>query len=342
MKNKRFLSLALAVLMAAAVLSGCGPSAPANTPGGTPEPPPENKHIVFANCGWDSNQLHNVIAGFVAEHAFGYTWEEVLLSTNVMLQGMEGGDIDVDMEIWSDQIDYYDTFISSGKVTELGTNFDDSEQGIYVPRYVIEGDSERNIEALAPDLKTVADLKDYADIFPDDDDPSKGRIYSYVAGSATNEVIQSKIKYYGLDEMYNGFAPGSDVLLSTAIVSAYERGEPIATYYWSPTWLMGKYDFVLLEDAPYDEAAFYDGATAFPPCDVTIVVNNEFMDTNPEFCEFLSKYKTTSSFANEALAYMQDTDSDINTAALWLMQQNTDLFDEWLTPEQAQAVKDAL
>lgn len=37
-------------------------------------------------------------------------------------------------------------------------------------RYVIEGDSERSIDPIAPDLKTVEDLKNYSHIFTDEDD----------------------------------------------------------------------------------------------------------------------------------------------------------------------------
>jgi ABC-type proline/glycine betaine transport system substrate-binding protein len=51
--------------------------------------------------------------------------------------------------------------IASGLYQELGLNFGDNMQGLYVPRYVIEGDTERGIEAMAPDLKAVADLAKY-------------------------------------------------------------------------------------------------------------------------------------------------------------------------------------
>lgn len=336
---KRLLTLILATLMLSAVLTGCNsPSSNSDGDGTSGGGDP----IVFADCGWDSVRVQNAIAGFIAENAFGYDWEEVSVSTMVMLTGIEGDDIDVNIETWSDQIETYDEFIAGGKVTALGTNFDDSAQGLYVPRYLIEGDEERGIEALAPNLRTVADLLDYAYLFPDEDDASKGRIYSYVVGSATNEVLQTKGGYYGLDDVYNIFAPGSDTLLSTAITTAYEKGEPIVAYYWSPTWLLGKYDFVLLEEDPYDADTFYDGACAFPPCDVTIVVNNSLIDEKSDFCDFLSGFSTTSALLNEALTYMQDNGADAEAAARWFMQEHPEMLEQWLTAEQAEAVKSAL
>ncbi|WP_407058498.1 glycine betaine ABC transporter substrate-binding protein [Paracerasibacillus soli] len=50
---------------------------------------------------------------------------------------------------------------------KVSTNFADNDQGLYVPAYVIEGDEERGIEPLAPDLETVEDLKKYPHIFKD-------------------------------------------------------------------------------------------------------------------------------------------------------------------------------
>lgn len=35
------------------------------------------KEVSFADAGWDSNKLHNSIAGLIAEELWGYTWEEI-------------------------------------------------------------------------------------------------------------------------------------------------------------------------------------------------------------------------------------------------------------------------
>ena len=55
-------------------------------------------------------------------------------------------------------------------------------EGWYVPRYVIEGDAKRKLEAKAPDLKSIADLAKYASVFKDQEEPSKGRFYNCPAG----------------------------------------------------------------------------------------------------------------------------------------------------------------
>ena len=45
---------------------------------------------------------------------------------------------------------------------------------------------------MAPGLKTVQDLKKYADVFPDDEKPGMGRIYRAIPGWEINEIMQKR------------------------------------------------------------------------------------------------------------------------------------------------------
>lgn len=306
----------------------------------------QQSELVFADAGWDSVKFHNAVAGFIATNAFGYDeWREVTGTTPVTHEGLVNGDIDVHMEEWTDNIATYQQDLAAGKLTELGVNFDDNYQGLYVPRYVIEGDPERGIEPMAPDLKTVQDLKKYKELFPDDEQPDKGRIYGGIPGWEIDRILYNKFIYNGLDEDFIYFRPGSDAALSAALSTAYEKGEPIVGYYWEPTWLLGKYDFVLLEDNPYNPdkpEEFQDGITECPPVRVTVAVNNDFYEKAPEFSAFLSKYRTSSALTSEALAHIQDTGDSYHETAVWFLQKYDEFLDDWLDPEKAQMVRDAL
>ena len=203
-KTRRALPLAAALMAALmAGLTGCGQAAVE-----------QRGNIVFADAGWDSNRFHNAVAGLIAEEAYGYTWSETTGSTSVTVEGMKKGEIDVNIETWSDNIATYESDIASGAYQLLGTNFDDNIQGLYVPRYVIEGDAERGIEPMAPDLKTVKDLLGYSDLFVDEEDPSRGRIYGAIPGWEANDVLHKKYLLYGLDSEYNYFQSGSDASLA--------------------------------------------------------------------------------------------------------------------------------
>ena len=329
---KRFMRLLILILLIIGVTTGCGPDTAMST----------DKEIAFADAGWDSNKFHNAVAGLIVEKVYGYTWREVPGSTTVLHEGLLKGEIDVHMEIWTDNLATYDQDLEEGRIKELGINFDDNYQGLYVPRYVIEGDSDRGIEALAPDLKYVWELKDYSNIFSDDENKEMGRIYGAIPGWEVDEIVHNKYLNYGLDENFIYFRPGSDAALAAALTSAYDKGDPIVAYYWEPTWLMGKYDFVLLEDKPYDESTYKEGKTELPAVTVTIGMSNKFHESNKEIADFLSNYKTSSKLTSEALAYMQDTNADYEKTAEWFLKEHDYLLDEWLDSENAQIMRDYL
>ena len=227
---KKLFSIILVILMSLSLftLTSCAdketpdtstePSASA--PAETAEPSAEPADLptaIFADAGWDSIQFHNAVMMFIAENAYGMKTEQISGSTAVTYEAMKSGDITVYSEVWTDNIASYDEDVESGSILEMGINFDDDMQGLYVPRYVIEGDAERGIEPMAPGLKTVEDLKNYADVFADPDDSSKGRILGAISGWAIDDVMRAKYEYYGLDEMYNYVDPGSDAALARII-----------------------------------------------------------------------------------------------------------------------------
>lgn len=313
--------------------------------GCTGEVDTEGREIAFANAGWESNMFHNAVAGLIAEEVFGYTWTEVPGTTAVMHEGLLAGEIDVHMECWTDNIPPYEGDLAAGKFKELSVNFDDNYQGIYVPRYVIEGDAERGIEASAPDLKYVWDLKDYPEVFPDDENPGMGRVYGAIPGWEIDEIMHRKYLHYGLDETFVYFRPGSDPALQTAIMSAYDKGEPVAAYYWEPTWLLGMYDMVLLEDEPFDESVYLEGKCEAPAVRVTVGVSNQLADdeNNEGLVDFLSNYQTSSALTSEGLAFMQETGTeDYVEAAKWFLGEHDELLDAWLEPEDAGTMRDFL
>lgn len=328
---KRAVSILLLITIILTTIVGCSKEAKTD------------RVISFADAGWDSIRFHNAVAATIIEELWGYSWTEITGSTPVTHQGLLSGEIDVHMEIWSANIASYEEDKAEGRFQELSTNFNDNYQGIYVPRYVIEGDPERGIEPLAPDLKYVWDLKDYPHIFKDDENPGMGRIYGAIPGWEVDQILYNKYLHYGLDENFIYFRPGSDASLAAAITAAYERGEPIAAYYWEPTWLLGMYDMVLLQDEPYNPDTYLEGETEIPPINVTIGVSNDFyQEGHEEVVEFLSNYQTSSALTSEALAYMQETGADYIDTAKWFLQEHSELIDQWLKPEDAEKIKASL
>jgi len=308
----------------------------------TPEPTKEP--IIIADVGWDSVQVNNRILAFILEHGYGYEYELIPGETIPLFAGLSRGDIDVNMEVWvENQQEAFDKALADGTVIDLGSNFSDSWQGWLVPTYVVEGDAERGIEAMAPDLKSVSDLPRYWELFKDPEDPSKGRFLSCIAGWECEIINEVKFEAYGLNENYNIFLPGSNAALVGSMVAAYKKGEPWFGYYWAPTWPLGKLDMTPLEEPPYDEESWNTNyGCAYPSVRVNIAVNSGLPERAPEVVEFLSNWETTQELHNTILAYMEDNEADTTEAAIWFLQEYESLWSEWMPADVAGKVKAAL
>lgn len=331
MMKKKSLIFILTLVMVMAFV-GCGADAEG-----------EVVTIKVTDNGWDSQMLHNEIARFIVNEGYdGYVLETSTGSSTMNWQAMMAGDVDLDIESWTENVVTYEDDLASGDIVELGVLVPDSAQGLYVPRYVMEGDPERGIEAVAPDLKTVKDLERYSEFFPDDEDPSKGRIYGSIPGWMADEVIHKKYELYGLDEFYNYARLGSEASLWASLSSAYNLGEPWVGYAYEPTWISGKLDIVLLEDEPYDKDLFEEGKTEFPKQELKIVASGKFKERAPELVSFFESYQTGSEAIARALAHLDETGDSHEEAAIWFLKEYDEMLDEWLPAEQAAKVREAL
>lgn len=334
MRKSKYLVIAL---IFALVISVTGCSSDNSDNGGKPT-------LVLADAGWDSIQFHNSVAQLIIENGYGYETDIMVGSTPITTDGLIKGDIDIYMEVWTDNvIELYEPAINSGEILELATNFDDNVQGLYVPTYVIKGDPARGIAPIAPDLKSVKDLDKYWELFKDPEDPAKGLIYGALPGWAVDTILSEKVKSYGLDKFYNYLSPGSEPALVASMTRAYDRGEPWVGYYWEPTWIMGMLEMTLLEDEPFDEELWNDGyRTEFPTVPVTVAVNSSVPEKAREVVDFLKNYETSSALTNQALAYMQANEVGPEEAAKWFMTEHEDVWTNWVSEEIASKVKEAL
>lgn len=294
--------------------------------------------IVFAGLDWDSAGFHNAVARRILETGYGCKTDLIPGTTIPLLQGVAQGDIDVAMEVWKDAAaDVWQRAMTRGTVREIGVNFPDAVQGWYVPRYLTDAH---------PDLRTVQDLAKFKALFKDPEEPTKGRFYNCVAGWACEVVNTNKLKAYGLEPHFTNFRPGTGTALSAAISAAVLRREPIVAYYWGPTWVLGAYDMVKLQEPPWnaeDWKAISNNANHprpvdFPAVEVWIGVNTKFAEAAPTVTAFLSRYRTSAAVVSEALAYMQTKNVKDTDAALHFLRTQKSVWSAWLPPEVAAKV----
>ncbi|MDG2318832.1 MAG: ABC transporter substrate-binding protein [Rhodospirillaceae bacterium] len=302
--------------------------------------------VVFAGMDWQSNAFHTAVAQKVLEAGYNCKTDVLPGTTIPLLQGVAQGDIDVVMEVWKDNVtEVWNRGLRRGQVVELGTNFPDAVQGWYVPRYLVEGS-----DALAPGLKAVSDLPVYKALFVDPEEPQKGRFYNCIAGWNCEVINSAKLKAYGLDDYFTNFRPGTGAALAAAIASAFIREKPIVTYYWGPTWVLGKYDMVMLDEPPYEAEVFTAlatsdypvRATAYPVVEVVIGANRRFAEQAPTIIAFLKRYETDAALVSDALAYMEETAGTAEDAADHFLSTRFDLWSSWVDEPTASRIRESL
>ena len=338
LKTKSNIISIMLVFLLLIITAGCAQQ-PGDTDAGQEKPT-----LVLADAGWDSFEFHNEVVKLILENGYGYRTDIMSGSTPITLTGLIEGDIDIYTEAWTTNLgDEYREALDNKSIFELSVNYDDNAQGLYVPTYLIKGDPDRGIEAKAPDLKSIKDLPKYWELFKDPEEPSKGRIYGAIPGWEVDTILSEKVITDGLDKYYSYFSPGSDPALAASMVEAYEAGEPWVGYYWEPTWIMGKLDMTLLTDEPYSDELWNDGYKCeFPAVPVTVCVNKETMENQPEVVEFLKNYKTSSKLTSEALAYMQDNEATPEDAARYFLKEHEVIWVKWVPTEIAEKVKKVL
>ncbi|HHT81750.1 MAG TPA: ABC transporter substrate-binding protein [Spirochaetales bacterium] len=283
--------------------------------------------IVFGDVSWDSVQVHNRIMAFIIENGLtGYKADFVPGDTLPILNGLKQGDLDVDMESWHSNFpEVYRKGVESGDIVDLGQNMPDAPQGWYVPRYLVEGPG-----AMAPDLKSVADLARYPHLFPDPEDPSKGHIYGGVAGWAQMELSEEIFEENNLGDTFNLTVAGSSAPIAATMISAYKKNDPWVGYYWEPTAILGRLDMVRLKGSEYPAAL------------VNVLVHKSMLEKAPDVVEILKAYSTTVAENNEFLKIMDDNGWSTQETAIWFLKNKEATWTSWVSADVAAKVKSAL
>ncbi|MDR6358387.1 glycine betaine/proline transport system substrate-binding protein [Pseudomonas psychrotolerans] len=223
-------------------------------------------------------------------------------------------------EEWIGRSEAWNKAAASGKVIGVGAPIEGATEGWYVPRYLVEGE-----DAKAPKLKTIADLGQYAELFRDPEEPGKGRFHNCPAGWTCELENTQMLKSYGLADRYTNFRPGTGPALDAAIVSATKRKQPILTYYWSPTPLLGRVDLVQLRPRDGEEKRIQVQAGLSKP----------FHDGAPELVAVLSRVNVPIELLNSTLAQQAEAKQDAPTTAKALLKAHPELWQAWVTDAAA-------
>ena len=309
------------------------------------QPRHDRDKIVFADLNWDSAQMQNAIAKFIIQTGYGYPTDGIYGGAVPMFESLTRGNVHVMIEVWLPNYqEVWDESLIEGSIIPLGRSLDDNWQsGFVVPSYVIEGDPERGIEPMAPDLNTVMDLHKYRQVFATPASRGKAVLVDCLASWACAEINHKKAIAYGLDGMIKFKDPGSADLLFASLYDAYEKGEPWLGYLWGPTDIVSKLDLTLLEEPPYTKLCWVaDKGCAYASADVMTAVHPSLIARAPEVVEFLRLWHIDAASQIAAEDHMASTGGSFEETALWFLQTQEAVWTQWVPSEVADRVREAL
>ncbi|AIR91094.1 ABC transporter substrate-binding protein [Pseudomonas cremoricolorata] len=307
--------------------------------------------IHFGAIGWESGALTTEVLRLIVEHGYGYPTDTLPGSTVSMEVALARNDLQVIAEEWAGRSPAWVKAEQAGQVFALGDTVKNAEEGWWVPAYVVKGDPATGKAALAPDLRSVEDLKRYPQLFKDPENPSKGRFLNSPSGWTSETVNSQKLKAYGLDELYSNVRTGSGAALDAEVTSAIKLRQPVLFYYWSPTPLIGRYDLVRLQEPPYDASAWAtltDARNPAPrgsqslPAKLSIGVSKAFREQYPDLVAMFEKVDLPIDLLNKTLASMSSSRQPARNAAQAFLKANPQVWKAWLPAEQAAKVEAAL
>jgi glycine betaine/proline transport system substrate-binding protein len=307
--------------------------------------------LTFADFSWDSAKLHTSIASFIAQYGYGCSVSTEEGDTLVSLERISNGKIDVIMEVWKDNIvEDWMNADESGQIIDAGINFSNASQGWYVPSYMISGDKKRGIEAVAPDLKSLDDLKRYGKFFISPQKNAPAQFLNCPKGWACAAINSKKLKIYGLEEKFKNIYPESGKDLDDLIIERYNKGLPFLAYYWTPTWIVGAYNLIRLAEPAYDENIWQKlvnsetpkNATEYPTSTILKGVNFSVELDAPQLMKFLRRYNLSVQILGELLAIRKAKNISIDDTAKYFLVNYPTIWHSWVSKEALPRIQEKL
>lgn len=313
--------------------------------------PPVAAHAATCNGGdpvrlagqdWESADFTTHLIQILLQAAFDCKTDVVPGTTAALETALAQGDIDIIAEQWTGRAPIIQQAVDDGTVQVVGDTLKGgATQGWFVPDYVVHGDPERSIEASAPDLKSWRDLPRYKALFPDPEEPSRGRFLNCPRGWVCEKTNTRLLELYHLTDDYVNSRAGTGAALDSAISSAFDRGVPILFYYWQPAGLMAKYDFAKIEQAPFDPACWdtvLNGgddmcASDFPVAHLGVAVTSGFADRNPQVIRFFKRLQVEPELLNGVILQMTETHRGGKELAQEFLQENPEVWRAWFDEE---------
>ena len=304
--------------------------------------PGEGIDIVMAQPTWDTGWFHTEIYRQLFQE-LGYTVEPAITLDNPpFYQSVALGDVTLWVDGWFPLHNTYEPIFSEGAEIVGAVAKGGALEGYLVNKSAVEEFGITSLEDFKrPEVKEAFDRN--GDGLAD--------LVACPPGWGCEINIEHHMDAYELRDHINPIKAGYAAAMADA-VAAYETGENILFYTWTPNWTVNELvpgeDVMWIEvpevDLPEDlmdlaDAAVLEGVEGcvndpcmlgFPANDIVPVVNSAFLDENPAVGALLEAVEIplTDIFAQNAA--MNAGDDDIEAQAAQWIEDNREAVDGWL------------
>lgn len=304
--------------------------------------------VTVARMNWPSAEILAELDRIILETVFGCSVSLVDAETLPAIDTMiAGGTPDVIPEAWINSArDKIDTAVMQRRLHYLAPALvDGAVEGWWVPQYIVEAN---------PEIETIADALARPDLFPSPELEGSAAIHTCPRGWICEIATAHLFEAY--DAEAKGFqlvpaASGED--LEASIAQAFENRTGWLGYYWAPNPTLARHPMVKLGfDAPYDEELWNDcmtvaecdtpRITAWPRSEVYTLATDRFVRRAGGAVGYLRERAWGNDVVNALLAWQAENDASAEDTARHFLASRADVWNTWLTPENAVRLEDAI
>lgn len=306
--------------------------------------------VSIAEMNWASAELMANVDKIILEEGYGCSVELVPGATLTTFASMDTKGVpDVAPELWTQAVEVpLKAAIASGALLSVNPKpIVGAGEGWVVPDYTMANN---------PELKTVLDIIERPDLFPFNEDPSKGAFVGCPAGWGCQQVNNNLFTAFNMAE--KGWVlvdPGSAAGLDGAMAKSVQRGDNYFGYYWSPTAMMGKYNMEMVDfGVPFVEMDHWTNCITQAECadpqqsswsasEINTIVTDSFAANNdPKAVAYFGTRTWPASAMGAMLVYMADNQASGSDAAIEFMIEHEDVWTQWVGVQAANKIKKAL
>ena len=299
--------------------------------------------IIFGDLTFDTALTQNRIAQYIIEKGYGYPTDVVDGNISGLLQDMTGlmqslrqGETDVIRELWLSISEGWHDAFAAGDAVSLGASLDGISQSAFMmPAYV---------QAAHPELDSIEDLKEeqYQNLFATPQSGGKARLVSCPTSWPCHAINQLQIDGYGMTEHIHIFVPATEAAMNRDLFDAYAKEEPWLGYLDDSMSSAIKLDMARLEEPPYSDLCWSTTkACAYEDATIIIAARPQLLERAPEIAQMLRKWELTPEIYGILSIRGTEGFSHADTA-IWWLDENEDIWGQWVTEEAAAAIRAAL